>query len=932
MSLASDSQTASTNPFAQQAVQDAHDDLVDVSSIYASTRTALSRGCARARLGRAHLSVVLGDVGSGKSHLLWWLRKRQLSDGLYVPIGALPDLGQPFRYTLRQLLTTLCKREAAADGSKAGDKTPLERPIDRLLWEILFRQASDLLDAARVGMYQAPGALLKLVGPLCQDGGRPKKLIEFIAAATPVWAQVEPGLRAYLLSLPTENSLDSAARAVILQYPHADRRALVTAWLAGEDLGPKDREKIGAKQSINNEAAARYVLCTLARLAGHALPGPLVLAYDHLDITGEQLGQPGLQGQAEVIAALQTQGGAVLQVVSCRPQTWTLLHEKPARPSPAQQQAPALLKNVDDLLKLERPELASLRDLVVARLAQIPTTARETLALSDQDLDPSSWPAEVGTPRAALSYYASRIQPQSAITPAVAVPALTPPAPTPVAKAPAKPTPAAAAAKATPVVKPTAVKAVVTAPPAAAKPMRKGTEDATLAVSAEMIAALQAESEDPPPPPRKPTEEATLAVPASVMAALAKEFMPDGKPLFDSKGDGEVKAASKPAPAAKPAVSAKDAPSKPGVAAKATGVSTPAKPARDADSKPGTASPAAKPAGAKDATSRRDAPSTPPTAQSDAASRALAMTPPPAKPKAVDAGLTPMAPSAQSPSVTWMAMADDNDPLAAAIAEAEAALKPVKPAAKPTPAAVKPATASSPAKRPAAVVSVNQAAVLKPTAAAAPSKPAPEPARDRDSDGDATMMAPMTAPSSQSPSVTWMAMAGGDDVLAAAIADAEADLGLSKPAAKPAKKPAATATPSPASKPAAKPAAAAPAKAPPAKASGAPSSQSPSMAWMNMGADSPLLSGSSDKLAPVTRGGRNTQEKMAPVAARPSAGLSPDQVLAALGNRSTVEEAQLAKELSVPVAALATPLARLEDRGAVRVSAMGGGKRVISKI
>ena len=141
---------------------------------------------------------------------------------------------------------------------------------------------------------------------------------------------------------------------MILQYPHADRRALVTAWLAGEDLGPKDREKIGAKQSINNEAAARYVLCALSRLASHALAGPLVLAYDHMDVTGEQLGQPGLQGQAEVIAALQRRRGAVLQVVSCRPQTWTLLHEKPVRPSPAQQ-APALLKNVDDLLKLERP-------------------------------------------------------------------------------------------------------------------------------------------------------------------------------------------------------------------------------------------------------------------------------------------------------------------------------------------------------------------------------------------------------------------------------------------------------------------------------------------------------------------------------------------------------------------------------------------------
>ena len=930
MSPASDSQTASVNPFAQQAVQDAHDDLVDVGSLYESSRTALSRGYARARLGRTHLSVVLGDVGSGKSHLLWWLRRRQLSDGLYVPVGALPDLGQPFRYTLRQLLTTLCKRDSSGD--KATEKAALERPIDRLLWELLFRQASDLLDAGRIGMYQAPAALMKLVGPLCQEGGRPRPLTEFVAAATPVWGQVEPGLRAYLLSLPTENSLDSAARAVILQYPHADRRALVTAWLAGEDLGPKDREKIGAKQSINNEAAARYVLCALSRLASHALAGPLVLAYDHMDVTGEQLGQPGLQGQAEVIAALQTTGGAVLQVVSCRPQTWTLLHEKPVRPSPAQQQAPALLKNVDDLLKLERPELASLRELVVARLAQIPSATRETLALSDRDLDPASWPAEVGTPRAALAYYAKRIQPQTApptpaapvastVTPAsavtpVAVPKSAPPkatAPKPAVKAAAAPivVPAQVAVKAP------AVKA--TAPVAApAKAVRKQNEDATLSVSAEMIAALTLQSEDPqpqpPPPARKPTEEATLAVPASVMAALAKEFMPDGKPVFDSKPDDDSKAKSSPAPAsskaaapAKPAVSAKDAPSKPGVSAKAATTIPPAKPSRDADSKPGAASPAAKPTAAKE-------PSAP------ASERAAALTPPPAKPKAAaDSGMAPLAPSAQSPSVTWMAMADDDNPLTKAIAEAEAELKPAK--AKPAPS--KPVAAAVPAKKAVPVVSVNQAALSKPLPAASPVR--------SDSDGDATMMAPMSPPSSQSPSVTWMAMAGGEDVLSAAIAEAEADLGISKPkaaTAKPAAKPAAAAP----AKPAAKPTASAPAGATPLKASAAPSSQSPSMAWMNMGGDNPLLSGSSDKLAPVGGRGRNTQEKMPPVAARPSAGLSPEQVLSALGNRSTVEEAQLAKELNVAVGALAAPLARLEDRGAVRVAAVAGGKRVISKL
>jgi hypothetical protein len=167
-----------------------------------------------------------------------------------------------------------------------------------------------------------------------------------------------------------------------------------------------------------------------------------------------------------------------------------------------------------------------------------------------------------------------------------------------------------------------------------------------------------------------------------------------------------------------------------------------------------------------------------------------------------------------------------------------------------------------------------------------------------------------------------MAMASGDDLLAAAIADAEADLGIRKPAAG---KSAAPAAP-PVAKPAAKPA--------PAASKPAPSATSPSEAWMSMGSSDGLMSpiGGRDPAAGPSTRGRSTLEKLAPVSSRPAGGLSPEQVLSALGNRSTVEESLLAQELGVSPGSLAAPLSRLEDRGSVRVVAMAGGKRVISKL
>ena len=73
-------------------------------------------------LGRTHLSVVLGDVGSGKSHLLWWLRRLPAQRRAAVPVGALPDLGQPFRYTLRQL------RRRCASATRRATKRLRRRP------------------------------------------------------------------------------------------------------------------------------------------------------------------------------------------------------------------------------------------------------------------------------------------------------------------------------------------------------------------------------------------------------------------------------------------------------------------------------------------------------------------------------------------------------------------------------------------------------------------------------------------------------------------------------------------------------------------------------------------------------------------------------------------------------------------------------------
>src|SRR5262249_3569227 len=131
--------------------------------------------------------------------------------------------------------------------------------------------------------------------------------------------------------------------------------------------------------------------------------GSLVaFVYDRAEEVNEQLAQPGLQAMAEVISALYTQGGAPLQVLTCRPATWTLLLDKPTRPGPGQ------LKQIDQTLKLERLTQEQARELATARLFAQPGNVRSLQPLRDSDVEASALAAVLDSPRQLFVHLATR--------------------------------------------------------------------------------------------------------------------------------------------------------------------------------------------------------------------------------------------------------------------------------------------------------------------------------------------------------------------------------------------------------------------------------------------------------------------------------------------------------------------------------------------
>ncbi len=433
------------NPFAaavvsEQDVATGAAEVPDVASIHSQARAALLKALHTARSrggGPPQVLLITGEKGDGKSHLLAWLRRQKRGDFVFASVPPLSDPGEPFRHALRHVLSSL--RRPAPSPPDVADAM-FHSPLDRLVWEILFSQAQDLLDTARDGLYDGAPGLPRLLLPLCEDAGEPRDAVAFAAGAQRMWSQIEPGLLRHMLSLPQEAPTDVVARTVLVQYPHPDRRALCAAWLAGEELGADDLARLSIKHSIDSEASSRRLLTSLCRLS----PQPLVLCFDQIEGTTDRLREPGLRALSDVVREVHARGGATCQVITCLSSLWPSFREKLSiapspsgstpSPSPMATLVPPLLEQV----ALAPIEPGQVRDLVVARLAlafadeMTPPRPTPTYPFEEAEVLALAQGAGLGHARESLRFFEGEFEKRrdALVSPGQAVNASTLPPPT----------------------------------------------------------------------------------------------------------------------------------------------------------------------------------------------------------------------------------------------------------------------------------------------------------------------------------------------------------------------------------------------------------------------------------------------------------------------------------------------------------------------
>ncbi len=245
--------------------------------------------------GRSRAALLLGETGTGKSHLLRRLRDR-LGRGVFCAV-------------------------------------PRVTTIDGLARSVLARVCADLR-RVRPGTrhQQGHGLIIDLLTPVHErvvSDPRLRPLRDAIArvpSGHSIYSE-EPIVDS--LSVVASGHLAGSGQAIaamardvvgaLLRTRDPSREGLAWDWLRAIDLSPEDRARLGVRRTLADEGAAIEALGSLVAATG---AGPIVLAFDQTEsIPDDAAGRPAIADLARLVCQLHAFAGYCL-VVTCLRDVW----------------------------------------------------------------------------------------------------------------------------------------------------------------------------------------------------------------------------------------------------------------------------------------------------------------------------------------------------------------------------------------------------------------------------------------------------------------------------------------------------------------------------------------------------------------------------------------------------------------------------------
>ncbi|UCE12801.1 MAG: hypothetical protein JSV04_11475 [Candidatus Heimdallarchaeota archaeon] len=245
------------NPFRSTSVGDPWQvGIIDVEEINRkATRVVIETLDEVRSTGRSGMCMILGDAGTGKTHVLARLRRiAEEKDFLFISVRPLGDIQRIYGHILQEIMISLRKKGEGDEYS----------PLERFIGEMVSRALSEGLPDNPIAQSLASSF-----------GSDPMKIFHFKPEKF-----YSTNLRKLAINyLARSPDVDIQFLEVLFHTLNPTTRPTAFKWLSGIDISESDLERLGVPHSINSEGRALSIIQTLTALARK----PILLSFDQLE-------------------------------------------------------------------------------------------------------------------------------------------------------------------------------------------------------------------------------------------------------------------------------------------------------------------------------------------------------------------------------------------------------------------------------------------------------------------------------------------------------------------------------------------------------------------------------------------------------------------------------------------------------------------------
>jgi Cdc6-like AAA superfamily ATPase len=302
------------NPFIGNKVDNPFQDHPDLKQIFQNEFELLKSILDDIRLDRNHQSqgaIIVGEPGSGKTHLIMRLAKELLQVNRLLFIGQPNNPDSVLYHTYTRILKSF------VETVPGNGYTQLENLLARSFVKVIRSiPEENLLKGEHQILAFVEEDPLKLYQLAENKPEQRQRLWQLIERRTNEWWAKNYGLAGYSAQI---------IKGIVkfCSYKEARRKELVTRWLAAHDLDPEDMELVGLenwREDSGREDFASEAISVFSKLS--LLDEPLIIVFDQLEGLGLEYNKHLLERFGEAVKEIFTYVPNSLIILNLFPNRW----------------------------------------------------------------------------------------------------------------------------------------------------------------------------------------------------------------------------------------------------------------------------------------------------------------------------------------------------------------------------------------------------------------------------------------------------------------------------------------------------------------------------------------------------------------------------------------------------------------------------------